>query len=81
MATVAWVAAPHPQGTEKSSPEIGRLLSGTRVKVLGRKGEWYRFKYNAAETRVGHQERHRALEHPPRLPAAGGARASRPVPC
>ncbi len=48
MATVAWVAARIRKEPEKSSPEIGRLLSGTRVKVLGRKGEWYRVKYNAA---------------------------------
>ncbi len=48
MATVAWVAARIRKEPEKSSPEVGRLLSGTRVKVLGRKGEWYRVKYNAA---------------------------------
>jgi hypothetical protein len=48
MATVAWVAARIRKEPAKESPEVGRLLSGTRVKVLGRKGDWYRVRYNAA---------------------------------
>ncbi|MBN2192044.1 MAG: SH3 domain-containing protein [Polyangiaceae bacterium] len=47
MATVAWVAARVRKEPDKESPELGRLLSGTRVKVLGRKGDWYKIKYNA----------------------------------
>ncbi len=47
MATVAWVAARVRSGPAKDSDEVARLASGARVKVLGKKGDWYKVRWDA----------------------------------
>jgi hypothetical protein len=47
QATVRWNAALIRKEPETKSEVRTRLLSGTRVVVTGRKGEWYRVKYDA----------------------------------
>ncbi len=46
-ATVRWNAALIRSAPEREAKVRTRLLSGTRVVVTGRKGEWYRVKYDA----------------------------------
>jgi hypothetical protein len=45
--TVGWVAAIIRDAPSKDGREIARVLSGTRMTVLARKGEWYKVKYDA----------------------------------
>ncbi len=47
MATVAWVAARVRSAPSKESSEVARLASGARVKVLGKKGDWYKVRWDA----------------------------------
>jgi hypothetical protein len=47
QATVRWNAALIRKEPDGKSDVRARLLSGTRVVVTGRKGEWYRVKYDA----------------------------------
>jgi hypothetical protein len=47
QATVRWNAALIRKSPETAAEVRTRLLSGTRVVVTGRKGEWYRVKYDA----------------------------------
>ncbi len=47
QATVRWNAALIRKTPETAAEVRARLLSGTRVVVTGRKGEWYRVKYDA----------------------------------
>ncbi len=47
QATVRWNAALIRKSPETNAEVRARLLSGTRVVVTGRKGEWYRVKYDA----------------------------------
>ncbi len=47
QATVRWNAALIRKEPETAAEVRARLLSGTRVVVTGRKGEWYRVKYDA----------------------------------
>jgi hypothetical protein len=45
--TVGWVAAIIRDGPSRDGREIARVLSGTRMTVVARKGEWYKVKYDA----------------------------------
>jgi hypothetical protein len=46
-ATVSWAAAIIRDVPSKDGRTLARVLSGTRVTVLARQGEWYKVKYNA----------------------------------
>jgi Bacterial SH3 domain len=46
-ATVSWETALVHATPEKDGKVIARVLSGTRVAVTGRSGDWYRVKYDA----------------------------------
>jgi Bacterial SH3 domain len=46
-ATVAWDVALVRSGPARDSEVVARVLSGTRVSVTGRNGDWYRIKYDA----------------------------------
>ncbi len=45
--TVNWVAALIRDTPTKDGREIARVLSGTRMTVVARKGDWYKVKYDA----------------------------------
>ena len=45
--TVGWVAAIIRDAPSRDGREIARVLSGTRMTVVARKGEWYKVKYDA----------------------------------
>lgn len=45
-ATVAWAAARVRSGPAKDSEEVARLAAGARVKVVGRKGDWYKVQWD-----------------------------------
>lgn len=47
MATVSWDTALVRSAPDRDSKVIARVLSGTRVGVTGRSGDWYRVKYDA----------------------------------
>jgi hypothetical protein len=47
VATVSWNVAIIRDAPNQDGERIARILSGTRVSVLGRKGEWYKVKYDA----------------------------------
>jgi hypothetical protein len=47
VATVSWDTALVRAAPERESKVVARLLSGTRVGVTGRSGDWYRVKYDA----------------------------------
>ena len=47
VATVSWNVAIIRDGPNQDAKRIARILSGTRVTVLGRQGEWYKVKYDA----------------------------------
>ncbi len=47
VATVSWNVAIIRNAPDKDGERIARILSGTRVTVLGHKGEWYKVKYDA----------------------------------
>ena len=44
---MGWVAAIIRDGPSRDGREIARVLSGTRMTVVARKGEWYKVKYDA----------------------------------
>ena len=46
-ATVSWETALVHGSPEKDGKVVARVLSGTRVAVSGRSGDWYRIKYDA----------------------------------
>jgi hypothetical protein len=46
-ATVSWETALVHATPEKDGKVVARVLSGTRVAVTGRSGDWYRVKYDA----------------------------------
>jgi uncharacterized protein YgiM (DUF1202 family) len=46
-ATVAWDVALVRASPSRDSEVVARVLSGTRVSVTGRNGDWYRVKYDA----------------------------------
>ncbi len=46
-ATVSWRVALIREKPDQESKRVARLLSGTRVVVTGRKGDWYRVKYDS----------------------------------
>ena len=46
-ATVAWDVALVRSSPSRDSEVVARVLSGTRVSVTGRNGDWYRVKYDA----------------------------------
>jgi hypothetical protein len=45
-ATVAWDVALVRSAASRDGPVIARVLQGTRVSVTGRRGDWYRIKYD-----------------------------------
>ncbi len=45
-ATVAWDVALVRSGASREDDVVARVLQGTRVTVTGRKGDWYRVKYD-----------------------------------
>jgi len=45
-ATVAWDVALVRSGPSRDEDVVARVLSGTRVSVTGRQGDWYRVKYD-----------------------------------
>jgi uncharacterized protein YgiM (DUF1202 family) len=45
-ATVAWDVALVRSGPSRDGDVVARVLQGTRVTVTGRKGDWYRVKYD-----------------------------------
>lgn len=45
-ATVAWDVALVRSGASRDDDVVARVLQGTRVTVTGRKGDWYRVKYD-----------------------------------
>jgi hypothetical protein len=45
-ATVAWDVALVRSGPSRDDSVVARVLSGTRVSVTGRQGDWYRVKYD-----------------------------------
>lgn len=47
VATVSWDTALVRASPERESKVVARVLSGTRVAVTGRSGDWYRVKYDA----------------------------------
>jgi hypothetical protein len=47
MATVSWDTALVRNAPDRDSKVVARVLSGTRVGVTGRSGDWYRVKYDA----------------------------------
>ncbi|MCH2108462.1 MAG: SH3 domain-containing protein [Polyangiaceae bacterium] len=47
-ATVRWKVAQIREQGERDAPVLARLLSGTKVVVTGRQGEWYRVKYDGS---------------------------------
>lgn len=47
MATVSWETALVRSAPDRDSKVVARVLSGTRVGVTGRSGDWYRVKYDA----------------------------------
>jgi len=47
VATVSWNVALIRDAPNQDGKRIARILSGTRVTVLGRKGDWYKVKYDA----------------------------------
>lgn len=47
VATVSWNVAIIRDAPNQDGERIARILSGTRVTVLGRQGEWYKVKYDA----------------------------------
>lgn len=47
MATVSWNSALVRGEPNKDGEVVARILSGTRVAVTGRQGDWYRVKYDA----------------------------------
>ena len=47
VATVTWNVGIIRDAPNQDGKRIARILSGTRVTVLGRKGEWYKVKYDA----------------------------------
>jgi len=44
---VSWETALVHATPEKDGKVVARVLSGTRVAVTGRSGDWYRIKYDA----------------------------------
>jgi len=47
VATVSWDTALVRTAPDRESKVVARVLSGTRVGVTGRSGDWYRVKYDA----------------------------------
>lgn len=45
-ATVAWDVALVRSSASRDGPVVARVLQGTRVAVTGRRGDWYRIKYD-----------------------------------
>ena len=45
-ATVAWDVALVRSSASRDGPVIARVLQGTRISVTGRRGDWYRIKYD-----------------------------------
>jgi uncharacterized protein YgiM (DUF1202 family) len=45
-ATVSWDVALVRAGPSREDDVVARVLSGTRVNVTGRQGDWYRVKYD-----------------------------------
>ena len=45
-ATVAWDVALVRSSASRDGPVVARVLQGTRVSVTGRRGDWYRIKYD-----------------------------------